>query len=394
MLLGRLHMVQNVAASNKEPAALVLTKNFETSLKLALTGGGDHQSFGVPSSNAATEDVGLGFLDDYARQQWEGILHYVVNSASDGMQQVGDGPTSTVKALLETGKLVERRSRHGGVGITQAGFSFLLQAVNTQVWTLLLIWIENAESTGLDSVDVLSFLFMLGSLDLGRAYSTATLTKTQQIMLNQLIDFGLIYVPPKDRTKFYPTRLATTLTSDAAGLRSMSAGFDNANAVSASTGSKGFIIIETNYRLYAYTSSPLQIAVLALFTRLSTRFPNMVSGRVTRDSIRRAIDHGITADQIVSYMSTHAHPQMKNKFSYILPPTVVDQIKLWQYENERMEATPGFLFQDFATQQEYEGTRRYADEIGVLVWHSDAKRKFFVTRHEQLREYIKSRKMK
>jgi len=95
-----------------------------------------------------------------------------------------------------------------------------------------------------------------------------------------LVDFGLVYIPPSATNQFYPTRLATTLTSDATALRSVSAGFDA--ALTAASGAKGFIIIETNYRLYAYTNSPLQIAVLALFTRLGTRYPNMVSGRISR----------------------------------------------------------------------------------------------------------------
>lgn len=249
----------------------------------------------------------------------------------------------------------------------------------------------------MDSVDVLSFLFMLGSLELGRAYSTTTLTDSQREMLSHLVDFGLIYIPPSTNSHFFPTRLATTLTSDSSALRSVSAGFDA--ALTSSTGSKGFIVIETNYRLYAYTSSPLQIAVLALFTKLGARYPNMVSGRVTRGSIREAISHGITSDQIISYLSTHAHPQLLKRSAAqgggpVLPPTVVDQIRLWQIENERMKATPGFLFRDFENQKEYEGCVKYADEIGVLVWRSDAKRMFFVTRHEQLRDYIKSRKMK
>jgi len=249
----------------------------------------------------------------------------------------------------------------------------------------------------MDSVDVLSFLFMLGSLELGRAYSTTTLLKTQREMLSNLVDFGLIYIPPSTPTQFFPTRLATTLTSDASALRSVSAGFDA--ALNAAAGTKGFVIIETNYRLYAYTSSPLQIAVLALFTKLSTRYPNMVSGRVTRDSIRQAISHGITSDQIISYLSTHAHPQLLKQSTAmnggpVLPPTVVDQIRLWQIENERMKTTPGFLFMDFDSQKEYEACANYADEIGVLSYRNDAHRKFFVTRHEQLRDYIKSRKMK
>lgn len=237
----------------------------------------------------------------------------------------------------------------------------------------------------MDSVDILSFLFLLGSLELGHAYSTATLTDSQREMLNRLEGLGLIFTTPS-RTSFFPTRLATTLTSDAPALLTTG-------------GSKGFVVIETNYRLYAYTSSPLEIAVLALFTKLGTRYPNMVSGRVTRASIREAIQHGIESEQIITYLSTHAHPQLLKKSNAqgggpVLPPTVVDQIRLWQLENERMKTTPGFLFRDFENQKEYDGCAKYADEIGVLVWRSDAKRMFFVTRHEQLRDYIKSRKMK
>ncbi|PQE03964.1 hypothetical protein CJF31_00003088 [Rutstroemia sp. NJR-2017a BVV2] len=393
-LLSRLHIVTITALTREEPQTVALTKNFGSSLRLALTGGGDHQSFGVPSSDLVTADVDLDFLDEHARTQWEGILHYMVNSVGEGIRQEAQGPANSVKQLLEAGKLV---TRGRGVGITQAGFSFLLQEVNAQVWTLLLLWIENAEQMGMDNVDVLSFLFLLGSLELGRAYTTTTLTDTQRKMLKYLTDFGLVYVPPSSPNQFFPTRLATTLTSDASALRSVSAGFDA--ALNSAPGSKGFVIIETNYRLYAYTSSPLQIAVLSLFTKLSTRYPNMVSGRVTRDSIRTAISHGITSDQIISYLSTHAHPQLLKQPAAqaggpVLPPTVVDQIRLWQIENERMKATPGFLFKDFDSQKEYEGCVKYADEVGVLVWKNDPKRTFFVTKHEQLRDYIKARKIK
>lgn len=234
---------------------------------------------------------------------------------------------------------------------------------------------------------------MLGSLELGRAYSIKALNQEQQKMIGNLSNLGLIYTPAPNSLQFFPTRLATTLTSDASALRSISGGFDS--AMRNSSGS-GFIIIETNYRLYAYTSSPLQIAVLGLFTKLNTRYPNMVAGRISRDSIRRAISYGITSDQVISYLTTHAHPQLRSnaqeKHAPILPPTVVDQIRLWQIENERMKATGGFLFKDFASQAEYEGPCRYAEEIGVRRWKNDAKRMFFATRHEQIAAYIKQNK--
>jgi transcription initiation factor TFIIH subunit 4 len=389
-ILSRLHIVTSTAASKDELPALTLTHNFATSLRLALTGGGDHQSFGVPASNTRYSGIDIQFLDKYATSQWEGILHFVVNSGN-GSTPGTQYPTASVRELLNIGNLVDTKGKYSSAGITQAGFSFLLQEVNSQVWTILLVWLEHAESMSLDLVDVLSFIFMLGSLELGMCYSTTTLTETQQAMLPNLTDLGLIYLPSSDSHDFFPTRLATTLTSDASALRSIASGFES--ALHSSQASKGFVIIETNYRLYAYTSSPLQIAVLALFTKLSSRYPNMISGRITRESIRQAIDHGITSDQIISYLTTHAHPQMRKKMP-ILPPTVVDQIRLWQIENERMKATTGFLFKDFASQADYESVARYADEIGVLVWRSDAKRSFFVTKHEQLRDYIKSRKIK
>jgi len=165
----------------------------------------------------------------------------------------------------------------------------------------------------------------------------------------------------------------------------------------------GFIIIETNYRLYAYTSSPLQISLIALFTTLKYRFPNLVTGKLTRQSIRRAVEMGITADQIISYISTHAHPQMRKHnaeksnpntsglFPSVLPPTVVDQIRLWQLERDRIKATPGFLFKDFANLSEFEAPCRYAEEIGVLIWKSERRRMFFVTRHEQVAAFLRSR---
>ena len=39
----------------------------------------------------------------------------------------------------------------------------------------------------------------------------------------------------------------------------------------------------------------------------------MVTGVITRDSIRNALMKGITAEQIIYYMQSHAHSQMRKK---------------------------------------------------------------------------------
>ncbi|KAH6647330.1 transcription factor Tfb2-domain-containing protein [Truncatella angustata] len=404
-MLIALHIVTITPLSKDAPQTLSLTKNFKNSLRLALEGGGDHNSFGVPSSLPVPAEYDIPFLDDWARKRWDSILHYVVNSVgiTDGSRMAGDktsGPNATVKDLLIGGHLVERRSPVSPtVHITQAGFTFLLQEANAQVWTLLLLWLEAAEArpeAGLDHVDMLSFLFLLASLELGRAYSTDALTESRRNMLPSLVDFGLVFIPRHDNASFFPTRLATTLTSSESSLRSVSAGFTAASEGVADAQDKNAIILETNFRIYAYTSSPLQIAVLALFCELKMRFRELVSGRLTRNSIRRAVDMGITSEQMISYLATHAHEQMHRVAAAtkkpLLPPVIIDQIRLWQLDTERMQATPGFLFMEFDSVKEYDGVRRFAEDIGVLKWADDKKGMFFASKVEQIRDFMKNQR--
>ncbi|OBR11008.1 transcription factor tfb2 [Colletotrichum higginsianum IMI 349063] len=411
--LRSLHILQITVPSKERPQEMQLTTNFKSSLRLALEGGGTHNSFGVPSSLPVPPEITVPFLDRYARRKWEDILHYIVNTVNPGGADLG-GPKSSVKNLLVAGQLVRRQG--SAVGITQAGFTFLLQEANAQVWTLLLLWLEATDhaedAAGMESTDMLSFLFLLASLELGRAYDTNALTEARRNMLPSLLDFGLIYIPSHKPQQYFPTRLATTLTSSSSALRSAGAGFSA--ALAAATGPRpspsngltpggseegkggGSIIVETNYRVYAYGQTPLQIAVLSLFCKLKLRFADMVSGRLTRNSIRNAVERGITADQIISYLAAHAHEQMHRMAAVrsrpVLPPTVVDQIRLWQLETERMTTTSGFLFRDFDSPKEYEVIAGYASEIGVLVWRNDKLGMFFASKHEQIRDYLKLRK--
>jgi transcription initiation factor TFIIH subunit 4 len=407
-ILRALHMLHITVPSKEKPQEIQLTSNFKLSLRLALSGGGSHNSFGVPSTLLIPPEIDIAFLDRYARKKWEDILHFVVSSVGYKSTSESAGPNKSVKELLVAGKLVDRRP-NGTFGITQAGFTFLLQEANAQVWTLLLLWLaamDTNKDAGLDSVDMLSFLFVLASLELGRAYDTNALTDQRKDMLPSLVDYGLIYIPHHKRSMFFPTRLATTLTSGGNSLRSISEGVAAATAVAfapsksgplgPSADQKGSVIVETNYRIYAYTQSTLQIAVLALFAKLNMRFPDMVAGRLSRASIHQAINFGITADQIISYLAAHAHEQMHRSAALtntpVLPPTVVDQIRLWQLENERMKTTTGFLFKDFEDHKEYVAVAGFAEEVGVLVWRNDKNGMFFASRHEQIRDFLRSRK--
>ncbi|CAN3353661.1 general transcription and DNA repair factor IIH subunit Tfb2p [Diutina catenulata] len=401
--LRSLHIIE------EDGPLLHLQPTFRAQFRDCLTGNQPPNAFGsVHLDNSGDSHVHVKFLDKFASSKWETILHYMV-----GTQQTAT-PSSSVLALLKKGGLME--GPHHSLRITNHGFQFLLQDSNAQIWTLLLQYLNLTQELNMDPVDVLNFIFILGSLELGKSYTLSSLSETQVKMLADLKDYGLVYRKSERSSEFYPTRLATTLTSESAGLKTPAMALDQANESSETetVSNSESIILETNFKLYAYTNSPLEIAILNLFVTLKTRFANMVCGQITRESIREALTNGITAEQIIKFLETHAHPQMRllakekldKKIEFdtshnintaggapstqggdkqaqhkleILPPTVVDQIKLWQLELDRIQTFQGYLFKDFPSQHEYDVLCNYAQEIGVLIWSNKATKRLFVT---------------
>ncbi|KIK58083.1 hypothetical protein GYMLUDRAFT_228371 [Collybiopsis luxurians FD-317 M1] len=373
-MLSRLHILHVQAGK------LSLNATFKASLRHAITGGGTTGSFGVPAErDEKRPPMGIEGLDGYALERWETILHFMVSS---GTGQNPTRPSQGVLYLLQRSGLMS--NNHGSVPqITSTGFQFLLHPPHAQLWDLLLQYLHMAEERQMDLVEVLTFFFMLSTMELGKEYLTENLSQTQKAMLDDLRDYGLIWQRKASSRRFSPTRLATTLTSSSPSLPT---------SVGASSSQQGFIVLETNYRVYAYTDNPLQTAVLNLFVSLKYRFPNLVVGSITRDSVRRALNNGISAEQIISYLVTHAHPQMR-KFNPLIPVTVQDQIRLWELEKERLKSEEGYLYTAFASQADYEFVLNYAKQLDVVLWENTAKRCFFgsIEGHSNIRNFIERR---
>lgn len=373
--LTKLHIFPNSAIK------LAVVPTFKTSFRQAITGGGTSGSFGVPSEkDDKRSDVDIEFLDVFALERWETILHYMVSSGSG---QNPTKPSVRVLFLLQRSGLMTTVGQ-GPLQITSAGFQFLLHSPHEQLWELLLQYLHLTEERQMDLVDVLGFLFMLSTMELGREYSTERLSKTQTAMLEDLVDYGLIWRRKPSSKGFHPTRLATTLTSSSPPLPS--------SIGNRSGPQEGFIVLETNYRIYAYTDNPLQTAILNLFVSLKYRFPNLVVGAITRDSVKKALLNGISADQIISYLMSHAHPQMR-KNNPLLPVTVQDQIRLWELEKNRLKSQEGYLYTSFASQADYDFVLNYAKELGVVLWENPVKRCFFgsLDGHANIRGFIERR---
>ncbi|KAL4218851.1 General transcription factor IIH subunit 4 [Mactra antiquata] len=215
--------------------------------------------------------------------------------------------------------------------ITPGGFQFLLMDTPSQIWFFMLQYLDMVDSRGLDLVECLSFLFQLSFSTLGKDYSTESMSEGQQRFLQHLREFGLVYQRKRKEKRYYPTRLAINLAS---GLSSITSDYNRKD-------------------------SPLNIALLALFSEMLYRFPNMAVANLTRDSVRAALIRGITAEQIISFLRTRAHQEMA-KEGPALPPTIIDQLRLWELERDRFKFNDGVLYSQFLSQGDFEKLRDYA----------------------------------
>lgn len=366
-----------------------LTPTFKKNLKIALLGGGRPWSM----SNALETDSkarDITFLDNYAVSRWRCVLHYMVGASGAIKESDSEGISPDAVRILLTANLMKRDETDGTPVITRQGFQFLLLDTQSQVWHFMLQYLDSCEEKGLNLAECLSMLFQLSFSTLGRDYSSEGLSTGLLTFLQHLREFGLVYQRKRKAGRFYPTRLALNISNK----RSI------VSAISSETECKQDkcnIIVETNYRIYAYTDSNLQVALLGLFTELLYRFPNLVVGVMTRDSVRQAFRGGITADQIISYLEQHAHTNMFHKehttinSKSLLPPTVVDQIKLWENERNRFTFTEGVAYNQFLSQSDFITLRDYAQSINVLMWQQERTRTMVVTKngHEDVKKFWK-----
>lgn len=155
--------------------------------------------------------------------------------------------------------------------ITNEGFQFLLLDTASQVWYFVCKYLETVRTRNLNLAECLNFLFSLSFGTLGKDYSSEGMSEPMLNFVQHLREFGLIYqrsVSTNSATsdsscellittytllciflqrkagRFYPTRLAVNLSSPSRKIH-----------LDTDKHKTGFIVLETNFRLYAYTDS-------------------------------------------------------------------------------------------------------------------------------------------
>eukprot|EP00250_Pteridium_aquilinum_P011836 c20340_g1_i1 orf=78-1457(+) len=363
-----------LASEGKKEQNYKLNPKFQKQLRQALTSGG-----GPPrdplSNSIAVRLPSSAELDSYAMKQWEGVLLQLVGAAfPDSSHDI-----SRDRFVIETfqrANLLD--SAMGSTKLTEAGFQFLLMDTSYQLWQMVREYISAAEDRGINNVELIRFLLELGFHVVGQPYNRDTLTNTEQTVLEEIKVLGLVQLQQGMKHRwFIPTKLATNLAT-------------SLSEVSSRHPVEGFLIIETNFRLYAYTSSKLQIQILRLFARIEYLLPNLAVGSLNKESIQTAFASGITADQIITFLQQNAHPHVAQKAPSV-PETVCDQIRLWETDSNRVTYVPACFYDDFPSNEIFESVCMFARDRNGLVWQDSSKRRLIVQAdlHEDIRAYIR-----
>ncbi|RQM29849.1 hypothetical protein B5M09_012279 [Aphanomyces astaci] len=285
-------------------AEYVLNPVFQDQLKKALSSlGGSPWEAGrhkLPSE----KPIAAAELEQYARKRWDAVLHFMVGSTA-----VAAPPPTVIGILEHTGLMQPSKTDARALHITDTGELLL-------ILPCLLMFHQDTSLCSRTSTLKRGSLFYTTSLAVNLIFGGMLGQTRSSITMSQGLDH--LHRPSKSPHLPPPTAAA----ADAHLL----------------------IVVETNFKVYAYTQSSLHIAMLSVFARL----PNLAVGFLTRESIRSALSNGISAEQIYDFLMQHAHPKMLGN-SPVIPENIADQLYLWQRERNRIKFDAGELVDGFVT---------------------------------------------
>ncbi|KAF9611856.1 hypothetical protein IFM89_036500 [Coptis chinensis] len=361
------------SVDRKKDSSYRLNPKFQINLQKYLVHGGVLPREPMPSSITVRLPT-LEELDAYALEQWECFLLQLISSSQ------AERPTSfssSMMKIFQRGLLSQREKE--APRLTVNGFQFLLLDTNAQLWYIIREYISNSEDRGVDPADLISFLLELSFHVTGEAYNVNTLTDIQRSTIKDLADLGLVKLQQgRKESWFIPTKLVTNLS---------------VSLSDSSSRKQGFVVVETNFRTYAYSTSKLHCEILRLFSRVEYQLPNLIVGAITKENLYTAFENGITSEQIISFLQQNAHPRVAEKTPSV-PENVTDQIRLWEADLNRVEITPSHFYDEFPSRDVFESSCDYARDNGGLLWE-DSKKMLLVVKaeiHMQMREYLRSQK--
>ena len=272
---------------------LMLHKSFQSSLAAFLQGEAwPHGPHGPHHSGEAEAPPG-DVLMQHAVSSWDAFLQQLLEP---GLQSDLADLTSKLNFKDES-------------GLTAAGFEFVLDERQQQLWCLVISYLkavrENQSPLGL-----LRTILAMGELGIGKCLTGAEALEQQ--FLRFLAELGVLYEEREHAEHTEKARFWTTPGALALFRRDMSQKLSRSIGGGAGEASEEQgLIVESNFKVYGYTSSPLHALLLGHFCEILVRLPNLVVGQLTAESVLKAMSHGIRAAHMLRYLEAAAHPRQR-----------------------------------------------------------------------------------
>ena len=274
----------------------------------------------------------------------------------------------------------------------------ILQGRNNQLRSLLgmyflyyrdLLRNENYSNELLNSkhLEFLKLIFQLCSYEICTSFTKLPKEYDQKHYYEQLSflsEFGIIWekhYEQKNETKYFCTPLIKSIFEDI-NLISPLSEIENNNG--------NFLIVETDFNVYAYTKNNLDIQIFELLFEEKYKFDGFIVGTITRDKIRNILKRDIKIFTILEYLSTHSHPNSNYECiiqgeKYKIPENVANQIVIWGEEINALNPENSILLFDFVDENQYDDYYKRLKQSDIL-WTNKSKKLIVVKRSAE--EYI------
>lgn len=239
--------------------------------------------------------------------------------------------------------------------ITNQGFEFLLKSKKEQLWFLIINIIKYLKDENL--------VFLMMELILGNNYDFYHTEINEFILF--LNSIGVINIFKKKDKNVIFVNIFDLFSMEEGNL------------------TQKYLVLETNFKIYAYTTSSFEISILSLFCKTVYSFPNMIKAYLSEESVISAFRMGITPSQIIKYLTD---------YSISVPPNMRNQIIIWGNKLNRIKNSNGYMYHDFLHLSDYKKVLGFIEDLDGLIFKDDEKRILIAREefHDDIRVFIKS----
>lgn len=286
-------------------------------------------------------------LDTKNNTNFEDILKFLVNKENI------DKSFGIIEILIFS-NLIDKNQ-----DITNIGFEFLLKPRYDQYWFLIIQALKYYCRQEDEQLNNFISLIEMSNLNIHNTY--AICKEINRNFYKFLDSLGLLRIQNNELVIFY-----NIFTKN-------------------ETEKSRYILIETNFKLYAYTSSIYEISIIRLFSEICMQLPNMIKGNITEESLSNAFSKGVTSHQIINFLK-----------SYVLfediPNAILNQIEIWDVKRKRIRIVPGYLYSNFLNLVDYQKIVKFCISKDYLVDRDDEKRMIVVKSeyNEIVKDYVKN----